>query len=65
MVKKYFHRIGNRQWIFSVLRQDKTMANGDPLYTKLLIAADTPIRRYRKIKSNANPFDSEWALYFD
>ena len=31
----------------------------------LVYAADTPIRRHTKIKSEANPFDPAWETYFE
>ena len=33
--------------------------------SKLMKAADTPIRRHTKIKAAANPFDRDWELYFE
>lgn len=65
MVKKYFHQAGTRFWTFSVPRRGRKMVNGEPVYTRLISASDTEIRRYRKIKCDANPFDAEWLGYFE
>jgi RNA-directed DNA polymerase len=65
MVGKYFHKVGTRFWTFSVQRKNRTMENGEPLYTRLISASDTQIRRYVKIKGYANPFDEEWIRYFE
>ena len=65
MVKKYFHQVGTRFWTFSVPRKGRKMVNGEPVYTRLISASDTEIRRYRKIKCDANPFDAEWQEYFE
>ena len=29
------------------------------------LAADTPIKRHLKIRSEANPYDQEWEVYFE
>ena len=65
MVKKYFHQVGTRFWTFSIPRKGRKMVNGEPVYTRLISASDTEIRRYRKIKCDANPFDAEWQGYFE
>jgi RNA-directed DNA polymerase len=61
---KYWHRIGNRTWTFSVPTRT-TLDNGEPYFLKLVYATDTLIARWTKIKSAANPFDEDWALYFE
>lgn len=55
---KYFHHIGGRAWTFSV-KPDKYDD-----YLRLVYACDTDIRRFNKIKAEANPFDEEWQEYF-
>ena len=52
---RYFHRIGDRDWMFST--------DGSPKCC-LYSTASTPIRRHVKIKGQANPFHPEWDLYF-
>lgn len=64
IAKKYFHTIGNRTWTFSVPTDGK-MENGDDYYIRLIYATDTDIRRFTKIKADANPFDENWQLYFE
>ena len=59
IAEKYFHTIGNRTWSFSV----PIKGNTDD-YIKLIYATDTDIRRFTKIKSEANPFDEKWQDYF-
>jgi RNA-directed DNA polymerase len=61
---RYWHRIGNRDWTFSVPTKSK-MDNGETYYLKLAYATDTDIRRWTKIKSVANPFDEDWQQYFE
>lgn len=64
IAKKYFHTIGNRTWTFSV-PTDSKMKNGEDFYIRLIYATDTNIRRFTKIKAEANPFDKDWQLYFE
>lgn len=64
IAKKYFHAIGNRTWTFSVPTDGK-MENGEDYYIRLIYATDTDIRRFTKIKADANPFDENWQLYFE
>lgn len=56
--KKYFHRIGNRNWVFAV-KSD----NGE--YKELIRADATKIIRHTKIRKEANPYDPEWDVYFE
>lgn len=62
--KKYFHRIGNRSWTFSVPTKQK-MQNGETLYVRLIYATDIDIIRFIKIRNQANPFDEADAAYFE
>ena len=64
IAKKYFHRIGNRSWTFSVPTKQK-MQNGEMLYVRLVYATDTDIIRFIKIRNQANPFDEVDAAYFE
>jgi len=38
---------------------------GERVPYRLFLAARLPIQRHRKIRSNANPFDPQWELYFE
>ncbi|MBS3938332.1 MAG: group II intron reverse transcriptase/maturase [Peptococcaceae bacterium] len=49
----YFGKIGNQTGIFKINN------------LKLLMASDTKIQRHVKIKSDANPFDKKWEMYFE
>lgn len=64
IAKKYFHTIGNRKWTFSVATGRKC-ENGEKEYFRLKYATDTNIRRFTKVKSEANPFDENWQIYFE
>lgn len=59
--QRYFHRAGNRDWVFGY--QIKT-ENGVRI-GNLVRRTDTPIHRYVKIKADANPFDPKWEVYFE
>lgn len=64
IAKRYFKSVGGRNWVFAAetgeLRDD-----GTPKLTRLLYAADTPIKRFVKIRAAANPFDPQWETYFE
>ena len=61
--EKYFTSIGSRNWVFYV--EHKNEDTGDKFMSHQLLAEDTKIKRYRKIKMDANPFDPEWDAYFE
>jgi len=56
VMNNYFKTRGNRKWIFAAKKE-----NGEE---KLIIEADTPIRRHVKIRASANPHDPVWREYF-
>ena len=62
IVNRYFHRINNRNWTFSVQwkREDGTMG-----YFALEYASDTKIVRFPAIRDGANPYDENWQLYLE
>jgi RNA-directed DNA polymerase len=68
---RYFVREGTRGWIFQASRRVvkgkivKRPWDQDRPYPTLLSMADTKIKRHRKIKQDANPYDPEWELYFE
>lgn len=47
---KYWHKIGNRNWVFGMKRNEKVV-------TSLQLHSKIPIKRHRKIKGNVSPFD--------
>lgn len=57
--ERYFPQMGARNWIFA------TSSEGESPSATLKQAADVPIRRHTKIKSDANPFDPAWESYFE
>jgi RNA-directed DNA polymerase len=64
IARRYFHRVGTRSWTFSVPTKQRT-ESGEPIYIRLKYASDTNIRRFTKIKAEANPFDADWTRYFE
>ena len=58
---KYFHFYKTRRWRFLV----GTEKNGRKDIFPLKLAFETKILRHKKIKSEANPFDTEWKEYFE
>lgn len=61
---RYFHRVGNRNWVFGVECQERT-TQGKPKVEALFEAASVPIRRHVKIRGEVNPFDPKWETYFE
>jgi len=61
---KYFKPIGTRNWVFSAETGAYTK-DGSKKWIKLRKASDIPIKRYVKIKAEANPFDLAWENYFE
>jgi RNA-directed DNA polymerase len=62
--KRYFQIQGARGWLFAVDTGEK-LSNGRPKLIELRDICDTAIRRHRKIKAEANPFDPQWEAYFE
>jgi RNA-directed DNA polymerase len=60
--EKYFHTIGQRQWVFSGEIEGR---KGETLTVHLINAAQTRIRRHRLIQGEANPYDPAYEAYFD
>ena len=60
--ERYFPPVGNRSWRFAV---EVKKANGDHFWQKLVYASETKIKRHRKIRAKANPFDPAWDEYFE
>lgn len=56
--RKYFRSVKNRNWVFSGVKPDGKVLD-------LLYANDTPIKRHKKIKAEANPYDPEHEEYFE
>ncbi|EAO9176977.1 group II intron reverse transcriptase/maturase [Salmonella enterica] len=62
--ERYFHSVGFRNWVFAVQTGEKR-PDGRSSLKALRKAEDTHIRRHRKIKVKANPFDPQWEVYFE
>ena len=60
---RYFHAVGGRTWTFAA-PDGAQNSPGQPALKRLVYAGDTSIRRHRKIKGEANPFDPQWHSYF-
>lgn len=60
--RKYYTCVGGRSWQFYCIVKDKDGLQ-KPLYLKH--AGDNPIRRHKKIKAIANPFDPRFKDYFE
>ena len=58
---KYFNQIKARKWSFGTTIKKKNRR----IYLELFQATSVPIRRHRKTKGTANPFDREWYEYFE
>lgn len=58
--RKYFERIGTRDWLFF---GDQQAADGSVLRLRLLHASSMRITRHVKVRSALNPYDPEWADY--
>ena len=56
---RYFHKVGNRDWIFSMSVKGK---KGD-FYHSLISLTDTKIKKYPQLKAAYNPFDPIWDDY--
>jgi len=59
--RRYFHTVGNRTWTFA----SKPRTTDGSQMMKLIYATDTHIKRHRKIKAEANPYDPDWETYFE
>jgi RNA-directed DNA polymerase len=62
---RYFHRIGDRSWMFAVKTESSTQSDDGSSYYALRHASKFSIKRHQKIKSDANPYDPLWEEYFE
>ncbi|OTP73950.1 group II intron reverse transcriptase/maturase [Caballeronia sordidicola] len=58
--KKYFHSVGDRQWVFAV---PVVKRDGSKGLLELYQVSGTVIKRHLKIKAEFNPFDPMWEQY--
>lgn len=59
--RRYFKSVDSRNWVFESIKQENGKANS----LRLFNVASIPIRRHVKIKSEANPYDADWEIYFE
>jgi RNA-directed DNA polymerase len=59
--RRYFDRVGSRDWWFSADDQGR---GGQPVRLRLVHATATPIRRHVKVRCEANPYDPADHEYF-
>ncbi|BBE08169.1 Retron-type reverse transcriptase [Mycoavidus cysteinexigens] len=57
---KYWHKVGNRHWVFAAEIERKDDSKG---LMELYNLSGTPIKRHRKVKQNYHPYNPEWELY--
>jgi RNA-directed DNA polymerase len=60
--RKYFRSVGEKNWVFCGEIEGK---EGKTQAVRLFYAASLPIERHVKIKGDANPYDSQWEVYFE
>ncbi|MGD9029644.1 MAG: group II intron reverse transcriptase/maturase [Anaerolineae bacterium] len=60
--EKYFKTEGRRNWVFT---GKVCNVDGTTKQVQLCQASKIPIRRHRKIREAANPYDPAWELYFE
>jgi RNA-directed DNA polymerase len=58
--QRYFHTIGERNWVFSA---PMVRTDGSPGLLDLYQLSGTAIKYHDKIKGEFNPFDPEWEQY--
>lgn len=61
--RRYWHRLGTR--LVFAANTGKQTSSGQPLWLKLVYPTQTSIRRFVKIRMDANPFDPDWRDYFE
>jgi RNA-directed DNA polymerase len=60
--KKYFGSKDGRNWRFFGIGKD---GKGNPIQNWIGLTMHIPIRRHRKVKSDANPYDPACEVYFE
>jgi RNA-directed DNA polymerase len=62
IVDRYWHQLGGRSWCFAVMAGSNAQRSDA---VRLVDPTQIPIKRYVKVKSDANPFDLHWRGYFE
>ena len=65
VMRRYFHPVGSRGQVFGVALSEEEAVKKGRARTNLVNASEVPIRRHRKIESQANPYDPDWSEYFE
>lgn len=55
---KYFHRHGNRDWIFSTKDQKGNIQ-------RQVLPSSILVKKYYLIRGEANPYDNDWKYYYE
>jgi RNA-directed DNA polymerase len=63
IIQRYWRPIGDKK-VFAV-DTGKRSPNGKPIWLRLVNPVQISIRRHRKIRGEANPFDPRWRAYFE
>jgi len=61
---KYWRFGGRRAWEFAADTGERT-PDGKPVWVRLVYPTETKIRRYVKVRAEANPLDPSWRGYFE
>lgn len=61
--KRCFPTLRCRAWTFATKTGQQT-PDGKPIWTQLVYAGETKIRRHIRIRKDAKPFDPRWKSYF-
>jgi RNA-directed DNA polymerase len=61
---KYWRFGGRRAWNFAADTGERTQ-DGKPVWLRLVHPTETKIRRYVKVRADANPLDPQWRGYFE
>jgi RNA-directed DNA polymerase len=61
---KYWRFGGRRAWEFAADTGERT-PEGKPVWVRLVYPTETKIRRYVKVRAEANPLDPQWRGYFE
>jgi RNA-directed DNA polymerase len=60
--RKYFQQVGTHGTVFTGTIQNRT-GTSRPIH--LMKAGNVPVRRWQKIRSEANPYDPDWEPYLE
>jgi RNA-directed DNA polymerase len=64
VLSRYWDCLGQRKWYFTTLASSHAQRSRSDV-VRLADPTDIAIRRYAKVKSDANPFDPLWCGYFE